>query len=124
MNPPDHHQGFTLVELLLTLIIMAVALFALSALKNATLRSTVSAQRVIEAVACAEEQMEIIKAQGHAHIMPETGYDCPGSRFQWRMDTPGPVTLVEDLLEEIVVMVECADGLVELELRTLSSMAE
>lgn len=124
MNPLKKKQGFSLVELLITLLIMAVALFALSALKNASLRSTISAQRVIEAVACAEEQMEIIKAQGYAHIIPETSYDCPGNRFQWRMDTPRPVTQVEDLLEEIVVMVECVHGLVELELRTLSPIAE
>lgn len=124
MNPLKKNQGFTLVELLITLLIMAVALFALSALKNASLRSTISAQRVIEAVACAEEQMEIIKAQGYAHIISETSYDCPGNRFQWRMDTPRPVTQVEDLLEEIVVMVECVHGLVELELRTLSPIAE
>jgi prepilin-type N-terminal cleavage/methylation domain-containing protein len=124
MNPLNKNRGFTLVELLITLLIMAVALFALSALKNASLRSTISAQRVIEAVACAEEQMEIIKAQGHANLTFEASYDCPDNRLQWRMDTPRPVTLVEDLLEEIVVMVECVDGLVELELRTLSPIGE
>ena len=124
MNLLNKNQGFTLVELLITLLIMAVALFALSALKNASLRSTISAQRVIEAVACAEEQMEIIKAQGYANITFEASYDCSDNHFQWRMDTPRPVTQVEDLLEEIAVMVECADGLVELELRTLSPIGE
>lgn len=124
MNPVKNKQGFTLVELLITMVIMATALFALSALKNSTLQSTIKAQRVTEAVACAEERIEIIRADGHESIVPGERYDCSNDDYVWWMEAPVPISPVQDLLEEIVVRVEWADGSSELELRTLSKVAD
>ncbi len=108
-------HGFTLVELLITMLIMVIALFALSALKNATLRSTISAQRVTEATACAEQQLEIFNAEGYANVNSEHFYDCPDNRFRWKMESPRQIGDLD--LEKIVVTVEWTGG--SLEIQTL-----
>lgn len=77
-------QGFTLMELLITMLIMVLVLFALSALKNATLRSTVSAQQVTEASACAEQIMEKLIGQGYGSVSKGTAMgSCPDDQFSW-----------------------------------------
>lgn len=63
---------------------MVLVLFALSALKNATLRSTVSAQQVTEASACAEQIMEKLIGQGYGSVSKGTAMgSCPDDQFSW-----------------------------------------
>ncbi len=108
-------SGFTLIELLIAMLIMVIALFALSVLKNATLRSTISAQSVTEATACAEQQLEIFNAEGYATVNSEHFYDCPDNRFRWKMESPQQIGDLD--LEKIVVTVEWTGG--SLEIQTL-----
>ncbi len=77
-------QGFTLMELLITMLIMVLVLFALSALKNATLMTTISAQKVTEASACAEQIMEELIGQGYGSVSNGTvAGTCSADQFGW-----------------------------------------
>ncbi len=109
--PEKNSNGFTLVELLITMLIMVIALFALSALKNATLRSTISAQRVTEATACAEQRIEKIINQGYSSAASGSG-NCPDGQYTWMatVDNEGTV----DDLKKIEVDVEWSGGTVSL----------
>ncbi len=122
MSPLKDMHGFTLMELLITMVIMAMALLALSALINSSLQSTIAAQRMTEAITCAEKQMEIIRADGYDTIAPGERYNCFNDSYIWWMETPKSISPVEDLLEEVAVRVEWADGSSELELRTMLIM--
>lgn len=114
LNPPNSQRGLTLIELLMTMLIMVIALFALSALKNSTLRSTISAQRVTESTACAEERIETLIDQGYSKIPNGTNIGtCPDDRFQWET-TVSDVDSV-DKMKRIQVLVEWSSGSVSLQ---------
>ncbi len=94
---------------------MVIALFALSALKNQSLKSTIAAQRITEATACAERQLEIFNSEGYADVTPGDLYVCPNNSFAWKMEQPQQIGDLD--LEKIVVTVEWTGG--SLEIQTL-----
>ncbi|RQD63089.1 MAG: prepilin-type N-terminal cleavage/methylation domain-containing protein [Desulfonatronovibrio sp. MSAO_Bac4] len=114
----SYDEGFTLVELLMTLFIMSIALFALSALKNQTLKSTIAAQRVTEATACAERKIEEAISLGFSALSNgTTSGDCPDASFFWEMEIEDENSI--DNLKVITVGVEWTGG--DVSLKTLLS---
>ncbi len=110
-NLDKNNSGFTLTELLITMLIMVIALFALSALKNQSLKSTIAAQRVTEATACAEQRIEELINQGYSSITSGNG-NCPDSRYTWTARVDDEETV--DDLKIIEVDVEWSGGIITL----------
>ncbi len=95
--------GFTLIELLITMLIMVIALFALSALKNQSLKSTIAAQRITEATACAEHVIEEYIQQGYNLAVSDSG-NCIGNAMTW--DATVSSNIDNLVLKKITVQVE------------------
>ncbi len=113
-NFDKNNSGFTLTELLITMLIMVIALFALSALKNATLRSTISAQRVTEATACAEQRIEEIINLGYSSITDGTTNGvCPDGQFEWETEINNEGSVGN--LKKIQVLVDWSGGSVSMQ---------
>ncbi|GAB6057615.1 hypothetical protein [Desulfonatronum parangueonense] len=96
-------EGFTILELLFAILIMVVALFALSKLKNSTLMATISAQRVTEATICAEqilEELEEIVYQSSLSSIPvgNSSGDCGDNRYIWTKN----VNKIDDMNLKVV----------------------
>lgn len=62
------NRGFTLIEVLVALSILAVALFGLLSMVGSTLRATESGKRQTQAVHLASEKLEMIKAIPYNNI--------------------------------------------------------
>jgi prepilin-type N-terminal cleavage/methylation domain-containing protein len=108
-----NNNGFTLTELLITMLIMVIALFALSALKNQSLKSTIVAQRITEATLCAEMKIEDAVSLGFSALSNgTTDGDCPDTRFGWEMMVADETSV--DNLKVITVDVKWADIVVSL----------
>ncbi len=109
-----NYSGFTLTELLITMLIMVIALFALSALKNQSLKSTITAQRVTEATACAEQRIEEIINQGYSSITDGTTNGvCPDGQFDWEAEISNEGSV--DNLKKIQVQVEWSGGSISMQ---------
>jgi type IV pilus assembly protein PilV len=66
------NAGFTLVESMLTLVIMSVGLLALAGLQITALRGNDFARRMTTAVSIAEQRIEQLKNTPYTNIQAET----------------------------------------------------
>lgn len=94
------------------MLIMVLALFALAALKNVTLRSTINSQEITEATACAEEQIERFLTQGYDLASSGNGA-CPDSKYLWTADVTPEGSI--DGLKKIVINVEWSEKTITLQ---------
>jgi prepilin-type N-terminal cleavage/methylation domain-containing protein len=68
-------KGFTLIEVLITLIILAVALLALAGMMVATTRNNSSGAHITEAATFAQDKMEELRATRWETILEGTNKD-------------------------------------------------
>jgi prepilin-type N-terminal cleavage/methylation domain-containing protein len=68
-------KGFTLIEVMVTLVILSVSLLALAALMGATIRNTSNSGHVTEATTFAQDKLEELKAGGWKKLSDGTYTD-------------------------------------------------
>ena len=70
-------RGFTLIEMLITLVILSVSLLALAALMGVTIRNNAYGGHVTEATTFAQDKLEELKAGGWESASDGTFTDNP-----------------------------------------------
>ncbi len=68
----EPEEGFTLIEIMITLVIMSVGLMALSGLQVHAIKGSISSKRLTTAVSIGEEKLEQIKNTSYANIQSES----------------------------------------------------
>jgi prepilin-type N-terminal cleavage/methylation domain-containing protein len=76
----SRQKGFTLIEVMITLVILSVSLLALAALMGATIRNISNGGHVTEATTFAKDKLEELKAGGWERLSDGTyANDLQGS---------------------------------------------
>jgi prepilin-type N-terminal cleavage/methylation domain-containing protein len=65
--------GFSLVEIMIVLVILAVGVLPIALVQHQARREVVEADRHTEAIALAQAQLERLKSLGFGNIAPENG---------------------------------------------------
>lgn len=93
----SRQQGFTLLEVMVALAIVAIALVALLGLANRSIAVNAQLQKITQATLLAQERMteiEIEAGRGAVQVFNEEGiFDEPFAEYRWRVsyeDTPLP----------------------------------
>lgn len=74
---PASDAGFTLIELMIALVIIAVGVITLSGVQTRSSRDVYSTGRRTNALALAEEHIEIARAAGYANAVSDSGLSGP-----------------------------------------------
>ena len=72
MKSSKASKGFTLLEVLITLIILSVALLALAGMMVSTTRNNASGGHVTEAATLAQDKLEEFRVSSWDHLLPTT----------------------------------------------------
>jgi prepilin-type N-terminal cleavage/methylation domain-containing protein len=72
-TPAPDAAGFTLVELMLTLVIIAIGVLALSGVQTKSSHDVYSTGRHERALALAQERIELARATGYAVVAADSG---------------------------------------------------
>ena len=72
MNPSTQSKGFTLLEVLITLVILSVSLLALAGLMVTTTRNNAFGGSVTEAATFAQDKLEEFRATAWERLLPTT----------------------------------------------------
>ena len=73
--------GFSLVEIMIVLVILAVGVLPIAVVQSQARREVVEADRHTEAIALAQAQLERLKGQGFGNIAAEAGAQ---GAFNWQ----------------------------------------
>lgn len=76
-------DGFTLVEVLVVLMILAIGLLPLALIQHSSRREVGTADRYTQAMVLAQRQLEWAKGMGFANAAPDSGQD---GILTWRTD--------------------------------------
>jgi len=76
-------SGFSLVELLIAIVVIAIGVLALSAIQTRSSRDVYAEGRQAGALALASERIESIRARGYASAVADTGQSGP---YSWITD--------------------------------------
>jgi prepilin-type N-terminal cleavage/methylation domain-containing protein len=68
----DKSEGFTLLEVMITLVILSVSLLGLAGLMVTTARNNASGNQVTEAVTLGQDKLEEFRAMGWESLLPTT----------------------------------------------------
>ncbi len=101
-TPPPASAGFSLVEIMVVLVILAVGLLPLAFVQTRAQQNVHDSGRLSEAIALAEQHMESIKSVGFGNAAADSG---AVNNFQWRAD----VQNVSPGLDQISVRVDWTD---------------
>jgi prepilin-type N-terminal cleavage/methylation domain-containing protein len=72
LNPSTHSKGFTLLEVLITLVILSVSLLALAGLMVTTTRNNAFGGSVTEAATFAQDKLEEFRVTAWERLLPTT----------------------------------------------------
>jgi len=72
LNPSTQSKGFTLLEVLITLVILSVSLLALAGLMVTTTRNNAFGGSVTEAATFAQDKLEEFRATAWERLLPTT----------------------------------------------------
>ena len=108
-------KGFSLVEMLIALVILAISLLALAGLMAATTRNNSFGGHMTEAATFAQDKLEELKALPWANIVggTDTKSGSTGITYArtWNVSTLlNPVPPPNDLLKAVTITVNWNDG--------------
>jgi prepilin-type N-terminal cleavage/methylation domain-containing protein len=72
LTSADRTEGFTLLEVMITLVILSVSLLALAGLMVTTTRNTATGGHMTEAVTFGQDKLEEFRATSWAALLPTT----------------------------------------------------
>lgn len=72
-------KGFTLIEILISLVVLSISLLALAGLMVTTTRNTSFGGHMTEAATFAQDKLEQFRAMGWEHITPDSTDVATGS---------------------------------------------
>ncbi len=94
--------GFTLLEIMIALAIVAIALIALLGLLQRSITANDLAQRVTRATLLAQEQLALIEAGLVTITEEEQSFAAPDADYRWRVEvSPAPVSGIQQI--ELIV---------------------
>jgi type IV pilus assembly protein PilV len=70
-------EGFTLIEIMITLVILSIGLVALAGLQVSAIKGNAFSKRMTTAVSIANERLEQIKDKAYADILSESPTQIP-----------------------------------------------
>lgn len=89
----NHEQGFTLIEILFAVAVLAFGLLAVSSMQGSAIRGNLMALDRTEAVAWAQTQMESLMALPFANVV--SGATVQGNyNISWQVDPYGNAKLI------------------------------
>ncbi len=74
---PQDEAGFTLIELMVALVIIAIGVMTLSGVQTTSSRDVYSTGRRTRALALAEERIEIARSAGYTNAVSDSGQVGP-----------------------------------------------
>ncbi|MFO7608642.1 MAG: prepilin-type N-terminal cleavage/methylation domain-containing protein [Candidatus Krumholzibacteriia bacterium] len=80
-RPRAARAGFSLVEIMIVLVILAVGVLPIAVVQHHARREVVEADRHTEAIALAQAQLERLKALGQGNIVAQNGVQ---GTFAWQ----------------------------------------
>ena len=109
-------KGFSLVEMLIALVILAISLLALAGLMAATTRNNSFGGHMTEAATFAQDKLEELKALPWANIVggTDTKSGSTGVTYArtWNVSTLlNPVPPPNDLLKAVTITINWNDGI-------------
>jgi prepilin-type N-terminal cleavage/methylation domain-containing protein len=114
--PTPRESGFTLIELMIVIVLVAGGLLALSGVQTRSSTSVFSSGRQARALAIAQERIEFARGAGYAAAVSDSGASGP---YLWttRVDLQAPE------LKRVIVSVRWSEsaGARSLQLNTLLS---
>jgi type IV pilus assembly protein PilV len=76
-------EGFTLIEIMITLVILSIGLFALAGLQVSAIKGNAFSKRMTAAVSIANQKLEQIKDTAYANILSESSTQITQSNLQF-----------------------------------------
>ena len=105
-SAPSAQSGFTLLEIMVALAVIAVAFVALLGLRNRDIVLHGEARAVIAATALAQQRMADATIGGFPDLGTSEGrFDDAHARFTWRQEVSPTGLFSTDLVREVRVMV-------------------
>lgn len=74
IRPPEHQHGFSLLEVLIALLVLAVGILGVAGLQGSSLRNTYSAHLRSQATSIAQDMMERLRANRSYVFAAEDNY--------------------------------------------------
>lgn len=111
-------HGFSLLEVLIALVILAIALLSLAGLMTTSTAYNASGSRVTEASVLAQDRLELLRGTAFKDIDPSPagGVDSPGANgmvynVSWSVNAvPNPVPPPDDsILKAVTITVKWTD---------------
>jgi type IV pilus assembly protein PilV len=76
-------EGFTLIEIMITLVILSIGIFALAGLQVSAIKGNAFSKRMTAAVSIANQKLEQIKDTAYANILSESSTQITQSNLQF-----------------------------------------
>jgi len=104
-------RGFTLIEVLISLVILAVSLLALAGLMTATTKNTTAGGRLTEAATLAQDKLEELRAIHWENIPLKETRDTPETRpgFQYERIWKARLNATNPDIKEVEITVRWTD---------------
>lgn len=95
-NKTENENGFSLIEILISLTIFAVGLLAISSLQIGSINSNAKARRSVEAVSVAQEQVETLMTSIYSDVNT-SGPISVNNRYSVAWTVAAPVENTKDV---------------------------
>lgn len=113
VNNSSKSNGFTLIEVLISLVILAISLLALAGLMTTSTRNTASGGRLTEAATFAQDKLEELRAMSWESIpLNQTSADSPISRpgIQYDRSWIASLNALNPDIKEIQITIRWTDA--------------
>jgi type IV pilus assembly protein PilV len=101
-------EGFTLIEIMITLVILSIGLTALAGLQVSAIKGNTFSKRMTAAVSIANQKLEQIKDTAYANILSESSTQIPDTGFTRQVTVTNNSPMANT--KTVIVTVTWSDG--------------